>query len=147
MSDHDTDIVAWAEEQAQVLRAWRPRVEVTSGSNVIDWQNIIMEIEELARSHRRELASRISNILVQFLKLSASPATDPHPGWRTTIRTERAEIERLLADAPSLRPIVPDVIDLELRPARMLAEGALADYGEEPTVDIGTLIYTPDQVL
>jgi hypothetical protein len=149
-TDHDIDIVAWATENAAAMRASLPRLEAAAtASNLppIDWENVVEEIEELAKSLRRELASRISTILVHLLKLEASPATDPVPGWRATIRRERAEVERLLEDAPSLRLIVPDVVARELRRARHMLADELADFGETPRVAVAPMIYGEDQVL
>ena len=38
--------------------------------------------------------------------------------WRTTIATQRREIEALLADSPSLRASLPDVLAASYRAAR-----------------------------
>jgi hypothetical protein len=37
------------------------------------------------------------------MKLEASPASEPRAGWQETIAQQRGNIDRLLADSPSLR--------------------------------------------
>ena len=49
------------------------------------------------------------------MKLHASPATEPCAGWHETIVQQRNDIERVLADSPSLRRTIPNVIRNELR--------------------------------
>ncbi len=140
---YDTDLALWAEEQARALRDVGH-----AGTNLpIDWENVAEEIEALGKSQGRELASRIRTILVHLLKLQGSPATEPSAGWRETIQVQRNEIEAVLADSPSLRPTIPTVIDNELGKARRVAALALAGYGEQSRVDLGSLCYSADQVL
>ncbi len=135
---YDTDLALWAEGQARALRdAGR------AGTNLpIDWENVAEEIGSLGKSQGRELASRISVILVHLLKLEASPATDPRAGWQETIVQQRGDIERVLADSPSLRPTVPTVINAELTSARRAAALALGGHGEQPRAELGSLRYT-----
>ena len=58
---------------------------------------------------RRALASHLENLLVHLLKWCYQPAE--HSGsWRSTIRTQRRELRRLLSQNPSLRPLVPSVM-------------------------------------
>ncbi len=140
---YDSDLALWAESQARALRDARQ-----AGTNLpIDWENVAEEIEALGKSQGRELASRIRTILVHLLKLQGSPATEPGADWRETIQEQRNEIEAVLADSPSLRPTVPTVIDNELGKARRVAALALAGYGEQQRVDLGSLRFTTDQVL
>lgn len=140
---YDTDLALWAEDQARALRD-----AGHAGTNLpIDWENIAEEIEALGKSQGRELASRIAVILVHLIKLDASPASEPRSGWQETIAQQRGDIERVLTDSPSLRPAIPTVIDKELGRARRTAALALAGYGEQPQVDLGSLRYTLDQVL
>lgn len=63
-----------------------------------------------------------------------------------TIRRERAEIESVLRDSPSLRQTVPAVIAAEAPTARRLAEADMRDFGEQPQIDLAAL-YSVDQVL
>jgi branched-subunit amino acid aminotransferase/4-amino-4-deoxychorismate lyase len=140
---YDGDLVLWAEDQARALRdAARARINLP-----IDWQNVAEEIEALGKSQRRELASRIRTVLVHLMKLQASPATEPHAGWRATIRRERAEIETLLRDSPSLGPTIPAVIVSESATASRIATADLADFGEPPKTDLAQTQYEPEQVL
>lgn len=140
---YDTDLVLWATDQSRALRD-----AARSGANLpIDWHNVAEEIEVLGKSQAREFASRIAVILEHLIKLQASPAIDPHGGWRATIQRQRNEIESVLADSPSLRSTVPAVIQAELGKARRVVALDLADYGEAPRVELDSLQYGPDQVL
>jgi hypothetical protein len=140
---YDTDLALWAEIQARARRN-----AGHAGTNLpIDWENVAEEIESLGKSQGRELAGRIRAILLHLLKLQASPAVEPRLGWRETIQVQRAEIEALMADSPSLRPSVPGVIETELGKARRVAALALAESGEQPGVDLGGLRFTAGQVL
>ncbi|MFL5254773.1 MAG: DUF29 domain-containing protein [Rhodopila sp.] len=145
MSEYDTDVLLWSEHQAGLLRR-RAAGELVNDAE-LDWHNIAEEIESVGKTATRELASRVSTILVHLMKLAASPATEPRTGWRKTIREQRAEIDLLLEDAPSLRQTVGDVISKRLDKAKEQVRAALADYGEQPRVDIGSLTFAENQVL
>jgi len=141
--EYDTDLALWADSQARALRD-----AGQAGTNLpIDWENVAEEIEALGKSQARELASRIAIILVHLMKLETSPATEPRAGWQETIAQQRGDIDRLLADSPSLRPTIPKVIDNELAKARRVATLALGGHGEQPSVDLGTVRYSAEQVL
>ena len=101
----------------------------------------------MGKSQARELASRIAIILVHLMKLEASPAHEPRAGWQETIAQQRGEIDRLLADSPSLRPTIPRVVDDELSKASRVAALALGGHGEQPRVDLGSVRYTVEQTL
>ena len=47
MSDYDTDVAAWAEQQADALRR--------RAANEIDWDNVAEEIEDVVGRHRDRL--------------------------------------------------------------------------------------------
>ena len=145
MSDlYDTDFVAWTDQQAKLLR------RVADGERIndlVDWTNIIEEVESLGRSQEQELANRVSTILEHLMRLQASPATDPRRGWRSTIVRTRAEIARLLKGNRTLRESVPAVIVEVLPTARDTVAAVLEEYGETPTVPLDQFSYTEDQVL
>ena len=127
LTPYDADFLLWTEEQARLLRA-----QGKAGSNApLDWTNVAEEIESLGRSERRELASRISTIIVHLLKLqSATAAPEPQAGWRATVLRERARVADLLADSPSLRRECGFIVRRELPAARQIAQLELAAHGE-----------------
>ena len=96
MADADTyevDSYAWAQRQAALLRARR--------FQDLDLDNLIEEVEDLAAARLRSVRSRTRTILRHLLKLAYSTAPEPRPGWRETVRTQRADLADDLT--PTLR--------------------------------------------
>ncbi|MFL5279921.1 MAG: DUF29 domain-containing protein [Rhodopila sp.] len=144
MSDYGTDVLAWSEHQAALLR------RLAAGERVndqVDWENVIEEIEALGISDRRELRNRVATVLLHLIKLQASPSTEPRSAWRETVREQRRAISALLKDSPSLRPALQGAINEVLAAAREDAAAALADHNEQPRADIGEMCFTVDEVL
>jgi hypothetical protein len=108
MAEHEyrTDLVLWAQDQARALRD----AAGIAPNLPVDWGNVAEQIETLGKSQSRELASRISTVLIHLLKLKVSRAAEPRAVWRETIREQRDGIRRVLADAQSLRRTIPIVI-------------------------------------
>jgi hypothetical protein len=141
---YEIDTAAWSEQQAELLR----RVAAGERPNIApDWTNIAEEIESLGKTQARELASRVTVIMVHLFKLKVSPAPEPRAGWRATVRREREEIEQLLADAPSLRARVSAIIAEKTTRTRAEAEASLADNGETARRSIADITITEAQVL
>lgn len=124
---YEKDTAAWSKNQAAALRD-----AAQSGSNnrELDWENLAEEIEDLGKSQRLALRSRLATIIEHLVKLQHSPATDPRHGWQQTIRRERNEIERLLEDSPSLRREVADLVKKETKRAVDTAIADLRGRGE-----------------
>ena len=129
MSDYDTDILTWSERQATLLRR-RAAGELVTDAD-IDWPNVAEELESVGRGERRELRSRIARLQQHLLKWRYQPEHRSR-SWRTTITTQRREIEALLADSPSLRATLPDVLAASYRAARddAITETGLLDLPE-----------------
>ena len=145
MSDYDLDFYAWTQRQGGLLRRLAAGERVNDAD--LDWPNIAEEIETLGRSERGAVASRIRNVVEHLMKLEASPASEPRAGWRRTIKRERIDIESLLDDNPTLKPVVSKLIAQELRRARRLVLASLEEYGEMPRLDLESLSYSEEQVL
>jgi hypothetical protein len=96
---YEKDVVAWAMEQAAMLRAGK----LAS----IDIEHIAEEIEDVAKSEQREFASRMSVLLAHLLKWQHQPERRGN-SWLATIRIQRAAIERRLRKTPSLKPMLTD---------------------------------------
>lgn len=99
---YETDFYAWTQHQAALLRA--------EEFEQIDWNNLIEEIESLGRSEKHEVESRLIVIIMHLLKLQHQPARRTR-SWNVTISTQRVDLERLLADNPSLRARLPEAVN------------------------------------
>ena len=91
---YESDIVAWAEEQAALIRAGR--------FDEVDIVHVADEVEDVRRSEERELASRMAVLLAHLLKWRYQPARRG-TSWQVTIRAQRQAIARRLARTPSLK--------------------------------------------
>ncbi|SAK90850.1 hypothetical protein AWB79_06629 [Caballeronia hypogeia] len=96
---YEKDVVAWAREQAALLRAGK----LAS----IDIEHIAEEIEDVGKSEQREFASRMAVLLAHLLKWRFQPERRTN-SWTNTILTQRAAIERRLRKTPSLKPMLVD---------------------------------------
>ena len=77
---YDTDIIAWANEQAALIRARR--------FDLLDLEHIAEEIEDVGKSEKRELASRMAILLSHLLKWQFQSGRRG-ASWQRTIK-ERA---------------------------------------------------------
>ena len=127
---YDRDFVRWAETQAAELR----RAAETGTNLPLDWEHLAEEVESLGSRERREIASRIEQVLVHLLKLRHSPADDPRRGWQETIDRERSEIAAVLADSPSLQRETAAALERRWPVARRRAVRALSGEVEEALI-------------
>jgi hypothetical protein len=123
-STYATDFYAWAIEQAALLRQGR--------LSAADVEHIAAEIESMGRTEKRALARRLTVLLLHLLKWRFQPALRGN-SWRNSVRIRRREIASLMEDNPSLRALLPAVIDkaydiavIEAETETGLAETALS---------------------
>lgn len=71
----------------------------------IDWDNLLIEIEDMGKSQKRALESYTRRLIQHILKLlyweSEKERNAKH--WKIEIRNFRREITKLLEDSPSLK--------------------------------------------
>jgi len=96
---YEKDIIAWANEQAKLLRAGQ--------FDQLDIEHIAEEIEDVGKSEQRELASRMAILLAHLLKWQFQPGRRG-ASWQRTIRAQREGINKRLAKAPSLQTVLSD---------------------------------------
>ncbi|MGL5597360.1 MAG: DUF29 domain-containing protein [Aeromonas sp.] len=96
---YDTDVVAWANEQAAFIRAGR--------FELMDLVNLAEEIEDVGKSEARELASRWAVLLTHLLKWKFQPIRRGS-SWQLTIKEQRDMIQRRLQRTPSLKSSIKD---------------------------------------
>jgi hypothetical protein len=96
---YDQDIVAWAHEQAILLR---------SGQLAnLDREHLAEEIEAMSASERRELRDRLKVLLQHLLKWQYQPERRSR-SWLATMLEQRDSIEDVLKSSPSLRSACAD---------------------------------------
>ena len=98
-STYETDVVAWANEQAALLRS--------GNLSALDIEHIAEEIEDVGKSEKRELASRMVVLLAHLLKWKFQP-TFRGKSWQNTIAVQRLDIAYELDDVPSLKSSLQD---------------------------------------
>lgn len=96
---YDDDVVAWAQEQAQLLRngQWLR----------LDVEHLAEEIEDVGKSEKRALVHRLAVLVEHLYKWQAQPERRGN-SWLTTIRLQTLQVQRLLARMPSLRAMLAD---------------------------------------
>jgi len=116
MSDlYDEDQLLWSERQAELLRR-RAAGEITNDADV-GWLNIAEEVEAVGASQRREVRSRMIRLLQHLLKWRYQPELRCR-SWRAAIKAQRAEIDDLLAQSPTLRRALTDLLPAAYHRAR-----------------------------
>jgi hypothetical protein len=96
---YQDDVIAWAEQQAALLRAGR--------WDLLDHQNLAEEIDDVGNREKQALRSRMVVLLTHLLKWKFQ-AKRRGGSWIRTIRTQRAAIDDALDDYPSLRTLLDD---------------------------------------
>lgn len=118
---YDTDVYAWAQEQARLIRAGH--------LDQIDIENVAEEIESVGRSELREALSYVEKILLHLTCLKFSPARQPRKHWKKESRNFRDLLEASLRDSPSLKRKIEEQFDLPWRRARRDALEKLEEDG------------------
>ena len=135
LADYEEDFYAWSVEQARLLRSG----EFSS----IDVANVAEEIESLGRSDKRELESRLTALLMHFLKWQKQSKMRSR-SWSGTILEQRRRIAELLKESPSLRPFINQALTEAYSDA---LEAASNETGLPETVFPAECPFTPDEVL
>ena len=92
-TNYETDVAAWASEQAQLIRAGR--------FDLLDLEHIAEEIEDVGKSEQRELANRMAVLLAHLIKWQCQPDRQGN-SWVRTIKEQRKRVQNRLDETPSL---------------------------------------------
>ena len=98
---YDTDFYAWTNEQAALLRAGR--------LSEADVENIAEEIESMGRSEKSQLVNRLTVLLVHLLKWRYQRDLRGR-SWALTIEQQRLRLARHLANNPSLKSQLNEIV-------------------------------------
>jgi DNA-directed RNA polymerase delta subunit len=142
---YEADYLSWIEQTVQLLKQGK--------LSELDMENLIEEVEELARSEKRELRSRLRVLLMHLLKWQYQPDRRAYPetsnlwnqnSWASTISEQRDSIEDLLTDSPSLRNFLSETLSDSYKKAR---ENAAQETGIELAKFPDSCPYSESQIL
>jgi DNA primase len=107
---YDRDYYGWVQHNVRALREGR--------IDDVDWANVAEELEDMGKSERRALRSRLARLMAHLLKWSSQPQrrTSEH-SWRATIEHARDSARELLQENPSLKPQLPELLSGAYRDA------------------------------
>jgi hypothetical protein len=97
--NYETDIVAWANQQAWLVR--------NKKFDLLDIEHIAEEIEDVGKSEQRELASRMAVLIAHLLKWQFQPERRGS-SWERTIKEQRKSLGFHLKKVPSLKAKLAD---------------------------------------
>ena len=100
---YESDYLLWTQEIVSKLKA--------RDFDNVDFENLIEEIEDLGRSYKDELESRLDVLLSHILKRLYVSLTNDYNGWERTIREQRKQIRRRIEKSPSLKSYLPTIFD------------------------------------
>jgi uncharacterized protein DUF29 len=131
---YDDDFFAWTQEQARLLRAGE--------LSQVDRENAAEEIEDMGRSVRNELRSRLAVLVMHLLKWQHQPLLRSR-SWSSTVREQRRDIADLLDESPSLRSTLADFSRVYARARNKAA----SETGFAESTFPSACPYTPEQIL
>jgi hypothetical protein len=129
----ETDYYAWTQQQADLLR--------TKQINQIDWYNLADEIEDMGRSEKRQLESRLEILIMHLLKWQFQPNFRSR-SWQLTIKEQRLRIDKLIQENPSLKPSLNVAVD-QVYPLAVLSaerETGLSDFPETCSYSLANIL-------
>ncbi len=132
---YDHDFFAWTQDQADALKR--------RSANELDWENLLEEVEDLGRSERRELRSRLVVLLTHILKGEAQPQMRSR-SWMATIRIQQRELQDLLGESPSLKAALDRIWAKACEDAQEIAAIetglSLEDFANQPGLTFEAVI-------
>jgi hypothetical protein len=99
---YDRDYFEWAQCNAALLRAGR--------FDQADIEHIAEELDDMAKSERRGLESRVEVLVLHLLKWQFQP-NRRSASWQNTIELQRMRIAKRLRESPSLKPTLAATLE------------------------------------
>jgi hypothetical protein len=121
--EYETDILVWSEHQADLLRRLARGERV---NDLIDWDNVVEEVESVGRSQLAAVRSLLIQALLHMLKVRAWPLSGEVPHWRA--EALRFRIDAADSFSPGMRQRI-DIAELYTKALRVMP--ALID-GQPP---------------
>lgn len=101
ISLYEADYLSWLDATADALKR--------KDYGVIDWENIIEEIEDMGRRERQSLKSNLVILLLHLLKWQFQPDKQSN-SWKASIIEHRQRLEDSVEASPSLKPYLETLL-------------------------------------
>ena len=98
---YESDFYHWTVDQVQSLRLGK--------LDSLDLEHLAEEIESLGNQQRSELENRLAILLGHLLKWDLQPDLRGK-SWRSTIREQRRQIQKLITKNPSLKSYLDEAM-------------------------------------
>ncbi|HEY0062707.1 MAG TPA: DUF29 domain-containing protein [Telluria sp.] len=134
-ADYERDFAQWIEHQAELLRL--------KDFERLDLINLVEEIEDMGKSIKHELSSRLEVLILHLLKCEFQPE-HKSSSWTGSIGEQRSQISRKLKQSPSLKRFVMEYAS-ECYEAAVIR--AANDTGLPEGLFPRTLPYSEEQLL
>ena len=107
---YQKDFYQWITENIELLK--------NKDFDLVDWENVIEELESIKRSELRSMISFMAVILEHLYKWENFRENDSMGnGWVTSINTSRIQLEELFDNSPSLKRKAKEEIGLAWKSA------------------------------
>ncbi len=120
----------------QDFNRWREIiVEQIKARNLsaIDWENLLIELEEMGKAEKRAFISNLTILIAHLLKIMVqTDAPESMKGsWYSSVTEHRFRIQKYLQESPSFKRYLEEAIANAYQDARRLAikEGKKASFG------------------
>ncbi|MFN3947767.1 MAG: DUF29 domain-containing protein, partial [Aquificaceae bacterium] len=127
---YDKDFPLWAEINLELLRE--------KVYDLVDWENLLEEIEYMAKSDLRACISYLAVILEHLYKwdnfrgFTRAGKEKGGMGWIKSIEVSRERIELLFYRYPSLRTKLPQELDFAWQDAKVRIRDWLREMSKDP---------------
>ena len=132
---YEGDFAAWAEAQAEALRAGR--------LDALDLPHLAEEIGDLSNRERDAIESHLETLVMHLLKWRYQPDRRSR-SWEATIKVARRNIAKLLRRSPSLRRNLAASLN-EIYPNARIRAGAVTGLADDAFPE--ACPFTLDQVI
>lgn len=132
---YESDYYLWLQNTLESIK--------TGNLKVIDWENLIEEIEEMGRRERKAVFSNLKILLMHLLKYKYQPEKRSN-SWLFTILEHRQRLQEDFEASPSLKNYFRECFHKSYQSARQLAATEtglpLVSFPEKPP-------FTPEETL
>jgi len=135
MSIYNQDFYTWTKQQAALLRDGRLAE--------LDIINLVDEVEDMGKSQRNQLESRLKQLLLHLLKWQFQPSYRCQ-SWLLSIKEQRIKVAQVLRKNPGLKP---ELIELTCDAYELAKLGAAKQTGLDEAIFPETCPWSFEQIV